>query len=70
MLADGGYAALRLDKVEAGRADTIPQDARDQRKKTLAEQSGGNSLSALVTDLREKANAIIAPGLFDRPETF
>jgi len=70
MLADGGYAALRLDRVEAGRAETIAQEARDQRKQTLAEQSGSNSLSALVTDLREKANAIIAPGLFDRPETF
>ncbi len=70
VLANGGYAALRLDRLEAGRAETIPQEARDQRKQTLAEQSGSNLLSALVTDLREKANTIIAPGLFDRPETF
>jgi len=29
LLANGGYAVFRLDKVEAGRADAIPQDARD-----------------------------------------
>jgi len=70
LLANGGYAVFRLDKVEAGRADMIPQEARDQRKQILAQQNGSNSVFALVADLRDKAKVIVAPGLFDRPESF
>ncbi len=69
-LANGGYAVLRLDKVVAGRAAAIPQEARDQRKQQLAQQSGNNTVTALVVDLREKAKVVIAPDLFDKPETF
>ena len=70
LLANGGYAVFRLDKVEAGRADAIPQEARDQRKQLLAQQSGSNSITAFVGDLREQAKVIVAPGLLDPPETF
>lgn len=68
-LAGGGYSVFQLNSVRAGRADEIPQDARDQRKQQLARQSGTNAVSALATQLREKSEIIIAPGLFDRPET-
>jgi len=70
MLANGGYAVLQLDKVVPGRAAAIPQEARDQRKQQLAQQTGNNSVTALVADLREKAKVIIAPDLFGKPETF
>jgi peptidyl-prolyl cis-trans isomerase D len=69
-LANGGYAVFGLDRVEAGRADAIPQEVRDQRKQMLARQAGSNSVFALVADLREKAKVFVAPGLFDSPETF
>jgi peptidyl-prolyl cis-trans isomerase D len=69
-LSAGGYAVFRLDKVVVGRADTIPQEVRDQRKQLLAQQSGSNSLYALISDLRDKAKVIVAPNLFDQPETF
>lgn len=69
-LAGGGYAIFRLDSVVAGRADTIPREVRDQRKQAMARQVGANSINALVVGLREKAKVVIAPGLFDKPETF
>ena len=68
-LANGGYSVFQVNRVRPGRADEIPQGARDQRKQQLARQSGSNSVSALATQLRENAKVIIAPGLFDRPET-
>jgi peptidyl-prolyl cis-trans isomerase D len=69
LLANGGYAVFRLDNVAAGRADAIPQEARDQRKQVLAQQTGSNTVSAFVVDLREQAKVIVAPGLLDVPET-
>jgi len=69
-LANGGYAVFRLEKVVAGRAGAIPQDARDQRKQMLAQQSGRGAVFALIDDLRQKAEVNITPGLFDKPETF
>ncbi len=68
LLADGGYAVFRLDRVEPGRADLVPQDARDQRKRMLARQGGNNEIAALVAELRADAKVIVAPGLFDQPE--
>ncbi|HJP38813.1 MAG: SurA N-terminal domain-containing protein [Gammaproteobacteria bacterium] len=69
-LSTGGYAVFRLDKVEVGRADTIPREVRDQRKQLLAQQFGNNTLYALIADLREQAKVIVAPNLFDQAETF
>lgn len=68
LLADGGYAVFRLDRVEPGRAELVPQDARDQRKQMLARQGGSNEIAALVAELRADAKVIVAPGLFDQPE--
>ena len=69
-LANGGYTVFRLDNVEPGRADTIPQEARDQRRQLLARQAGGNGILALIAELRDKADVAVAPNLFDQPETF
>jgi peptidyl-prolyl cis-trans isomerase D len=69
-LANGGYAVFRLDKFVAGRAEAIPQEARDQRKEVLAQQNGSNTFMAVVGDLREQAKVIVAPGLLDPPESF
>ena len=69
-MANGGYTVYRLDKVEPGRAEDIPQEARDQRKELLARQSGGTAVLSVLADLREQADVLIAPGLFDEPEAF
>ena len=67
-LGNGGYAVFRLDAVIPGRPENIPQQQRDERKQMLAQQAGGITAAALITDLRRDAKVQIAPDLFDQPD--
>ncbi|MDH3978617.1 MAG: peptidylprolyl isomerase, partial [Gammaproteobacteria bacterium] len=66
-LARGGYALYRVDEVVPGQPEAIDQQARDERKRTLAAQTGSGSLGALIADLRDRADVAVAAGLFDSP---
>lgn len=68
-LANGGFAIFRLDSVQPGLPEAIPQQQRDARKQNLATQLGRSAAAAMVTDLRADADVFVAPGLFDGPNS-
>lgn len=68
-LGDGSFGIYRIDEVIAGRPEDIAREQRDARKSILARQSGVAEVTALAVDLRNQADVVIAPNLFDAQES-
>jgi peptidyl-prolyl cis-trans isomerase D len=68
-LSGGGYAVYLIDEVIPARPDDVPREQRDTRKNLLARQAGIAETTALALDLRNEADVVIAPDLFEQPES-
>lgn len=69
-LPDGSFAVYRLGAVAPGRPEDIPREQRDARKTLLARQTGAAETTALAMDLRDRADIVVAPDLFEQQEAF
>jgi peptidyl-prolyl cis-trans isomerase D len=69
VLAGGGYAVFRLDEVIPAKPEDVPRELRDTRKSLLARQVGIAETTALALDLRREAEVVIAPTLFEQPDS-
>jgi peptidyl-prolyl cis-trans isomerase D len=56
--ADGDYAVFSIDAVAPGRPENVPLAERDQRKETLAGQSGIADYTALILSLESAADIV------------
>jgi peptidyl-prolyl cis-trans isomerase D len=56
--ANGDYVVFSIDAVAPGRPESVPLADRDERKKTLAGQSGGADYAALVLQLERDADIV------------
>ena len=68
-LADDRYAAFRLEEVVPGDPAAIPREQRDARKGLLGRQTAVSEVTGLAAELREAADVVIAPTLFEQPDS-
>jgi len=64
VLADGGYAVFRLNRVIPGQPDQIPQEQRDAQQRILSQRSAQAELAAFAAELRGTAKVVVAKDLF------
>jgi peptidyl-prolyl cis-trans isomerase D len=68
-LESGGYAVYRLEEVMPANPEDVPREQRDMRKNLLARQSGVAETTALAVDLRNDAEVVITPNLFEQQDS-
>ncbi|MEO7387247.1 MAG: SurA N-terminal domain-containing protein [Gammaproteobacteria bacterium] len=63
-LGSAGFAIFEVRSVAPGEPERIPQEQRNERRKSLAQRTAVNETEALAAQLRESANVVVAPDLF------
>ncbi|MEC9376146.1 MAG: SurA N-terminal domain-containing protein [Pseudomonadota bacterium] len=63
LLQSGDFAIYQVAEVTPGSPQLFDTEARDQRKKVLADQVGYSQLNALVSTLNDSADVSITPDL-------
>lgn len=63
-LSDGGYGVFDVRAVVVGEPEGIPQEQRDQRRSLLVQRVAMGEMEALVAQLRQSAEVVVAPKLF------
>jgi hypothetical protein len=64
-LADGSQIVFRLTRVEPGDADSVPVAERRQLRDQLIRRSGGEEITAYLTQLRDDASVVVSTEQFE-----